>query len=118
MSVKPILVVDDEPMVLESLRLTLMHFDYSVDTAGSGAEALAKLNETEYALVLTDGKMPVMRGDQLALLIKSRWPGLPVILLTGFPPERKPEGVDAVVLKPFSIPELRGTISAFLSAGP
>jgi DNA-binding response OmpR family regulator len=109
-----ILVVDDEGMVLDSLRMTLTFYGYSVETASSGTEALEKLAHTEFALVVTDRKMPTMTGDQLAALIKKQWPQLPVIMLTGYPPESKPAGVDTVLLKPFSIAGLSAAIKALL----
>jgi CheY-like chemotaxis protein len=117
MSEKPILVVDDEALVLESVRMTLVHYGYSVDTATSGIEALAKLQCTDFGLVVTDCKMPNMTGDQLAAEVKRQWPRLPVLLLTGYPPERIPEGVDGIVLKPFSVRSLRGIIYSLLKGG-
>jgi len=110
MSGKRILVVDDEAMVLESVRMTLTHYGYTVETASSGPEALSKLAAGEFHVVVTDRKMPGMPGDQLAGEIKKQWPQLPVILLTGYPPESVPSSVDAVVLKPFSTAQLKKTI--------
>ena len=112
---KRILVVDDEVTVLESVRMTLEHYGYSVETAPSGAEALAKLVVGDFALVVTDLRMPNMAGDELAIQIKSRWPRLPILLLTGFPPEQKPAAVDAILLKPFSTAELRSTVAMLLA---
>jgi CheY-like chemotaxis protein len=97
--------------------MTLTHYGFAVETAGGGREALAKLAEKEFALVVTDRKMPGMPGDQLAAQIKERWPHLPVILLTGYPPECTPSGVDAIVLKPFSTAELRGAIHKLIRPG-
>jgi CheY-like chemotaxis protein len=117
MSGKRILVVDDEPMVLESVRITLCHYGYAVVTAGSGLEALEKLRETEFGLMVTDRKMPIMTGEQLAAQVKQSWPGLPIIMLTGFPLETKPEGVDVVLLKPFSTTGLRSAVDVLLTKG-
>jgi CheY-like chemotaxis protein len=114
MSGKRILVVDDEAMVLESVRMTLTHYGFTVETATGGADALTKLAESSYDLVITDRKMPGMPGDQLAAQIKKQWPRLPVILLTGYPPDGMPPGVDAIALKPFSTADLRGTITKLL----
>src|SRR5690349_19272652 len=100
MSAKQILVVDDEAMVLESVRMTLIHCGYEVQTAASGAEALALLRGAEFALVVTDRRMPGMTGDQLAARIKIDWPVMPIILLTGYPPDQTPAGVDVVLFKP------------------
>jgi CheY-like chemotaxis protein len=116
MSGKHILVVDDEASVIESLRMTLTHYGYAVDTAASAQEALEKLQAAAYRLVVTDRKMPNMTGDQLAACIRRTWPRLPVIMLTGYPPEAKPPGVDAVLLKPFSTAGLRATIEGLLQS--
>jgi CheY-like chemotaxis protein len=109
-----ILVVDDEAMVLDAVRLTLTHYGYRVETASSAAEALAKMPEGNYQLVVTDLKMPCMTGDELAREIKQRHPGIPVILLTGYAPDIPPADVDAILLKPFSTSELRSTVAAAL----
>ena len=109
-----ILVVDDEALVLESVRMTLVHYGYTVETASCGAEALAKVTSSEYALLITDRKMPGMNGDQLASQVKKHRPALPVVLLTGFPPDTHPAAVDVVLLKPFSTMELRNTVAALI----
>jgi CheY-like chemotaxis protein len=114
---KRILVVDDEAMVLDAVRMTLTHYGYSVETASSGAEALEKLLSTNFDLIVTDLKMPGMTGDQLAREVKKRQPDMPVILLTGYPPERQPAEVDAILLKPFSTTDLRATVTALMSKG-
>jgi CheY-like chemotaxis protein len=111
---KKILVVDDEPMVLEATRVTLTHYKYSVVTVSNGTDALAMLEADEFGLVITDRKMPGMSGDELAVTIKSRWPQMPVILLTGYPPDRKPASVNAVLLKPFATLELRKLVEELL----
>lgn len=115
---KRILVVDDEAMVLDSLRMTLDHYGYEVETASSGPEALDKLGREEFDVVVTDRKMPDMTGDQLAAFIKQQKPNLPVIMLTGYPPDRRPADVDVIVLKPFSTVGLRATIEALLNRVP
>jgi CheY-like chemotaxis protein len=116
MSEHRILVVDDEAMVLESLRMILAHYGYTVETASSGPEALVKLEHARFGLVVTDRKMPKMTGDHLAALIKQQWPHLPVIMVTGYPPDCKPPGVDAVLLKPFSTAGLRAAVDALINS--
>jgi CheY-like chemotaxis protein len=111
---KRILVVDDESMVLDAVRMTLTHFGYEVETVPGGAEALQKLAGAGFDLVITDMKMPVMTGDQLAKEIRKRSPDTPIVLLTGYPPEVYPRDVNAVLLKPFSTQELRSTVAALV----
>jgi len=81
-----ILLVDDEPMVLESCRLTLASGGFDVVTASSGAEALIKLTETKVEMVVTDRKMPGMTGEELAKAIKAQWPHVRVIIMPRLPP--------------------------------
>jgi CheY-like chemotaxis protein len=50
----------------------------------SGREALQKLEQQSFDLVITDHSMPQMNGSELARAIAERWPGLPVILATGY----------------------------------
>jgi CheY-like chemotaxis protein len=110
MSRKRILVVDDEAMVLDAVRLTLNHYGYMVETASNAADALNKLPGAGFDLLVTDLKMPGMTGDQLAREAKRRYPTLPVILLTGYPPEVYPASIDTLLLKPFSNQELRDAV--------
>jgi response regulator RpfG family c-di-GMP phosphodiesterase len=85
MSASPpaILCVDDEPRVLEALKLTLRR-GYTVTTATSGAEGLAKLAEMEgAAVVVSDMRMPQMDGAAFLTQVRMRWPDATRILLTG-----------------------------------
>lgn len=87
--------------------MLLAHDGHSVETAGGGAEALAKYDPARFDLVITDYKMEGMKGDQLAEAIKRLAPTKPIILLTAFPPETKPEAIDLVITKPVYFETLR-----------
>src|SRR6516165_457713 len=79
-----ILVVDDEPLVCDSVRRMLAIDDHRVEMATS-AEAAFALSEKEiFDLVITDYKLPVMNGDKLAAAIKARQPNLPIALITAY----------------------------------
>jgi CheY-like chemotaxis protein len=110
MAGKRILVVDDQEMVLHSIKLTLASAGHSVETAGSGLEALRRLDADEFDLVLTDWKMIDMSGEKRVGEIKTRKPCVPIILISGLPPDKQPSGVDGVLLKPFSAKELREAV--------
>ena len=109
-----ILVVDDEPMVCESIRMLLAHDGHRVETAGTGEEALSRFDDAEFDLVLTDFFMPGMKGDELAAAIKNRAPNKPIILLTAFPPSHHVPAIDLVITKPFYLSTLREAIETVI----
>jgi DNA-binding NtrC family response regulator len=78
-----ILVVDDDARILRFLQRCLAEEGYRVATASDGAEAISRMKEETFALVLTDMKMPQMDG--LALLREARrlTPDVAIIVLTG-----------------------------------
>jgi CheY-like chemotaxis protein len=78
-----VLCVDDEPRVLDGLKLTLRH-GFVVTTAMSGAEGLAKLRDMEgAAVVISDMRMPVMDGATFLTQVRKHWPDATRLLLTG-----------------------------------
>ena len=70
-----ILVVDDEPLVCDAVKMMLAFDGHVVETASNGKDALALLDKSKFDIVITDFKMPTMRGDELAAAIKARNPG-------------------------------------------
>jgi DNA-binding NtrC family response regulator len=79
---RPILVVDDEPEMLFSLR-NLLRQEFEVYTAGSGAEGIKVLEEHVIHLVMTDQRMPEMTGVELLSRIKNEHPGAMRLIFTG-----------------------------------
>ena len=79
-----ILAVDDDALVLLNTSLMLEELGHTVHEATSGEEALGLLRQHRIDLVITDQSMPRMTGLQLAEAIEAEWPGLPVILATGY----------------------------------
>jgi CheY-like chemotaxis protein len=111
-----ILVVDDEPFVCDAVKMMLAFDGHQVDAASSGQEALQLLEKGKYDLVITDYAMPAMKGDELAVAIKSRNPGQPVVLITAYAEMLKASnnplrGVDFIVSKPFLLENLREAIN-------
>jgi len=111
-----ILVVDDEPFVCDAVKMMLAFDGHRVDSASSGQEALQLLEKGKYDLVITDYAMPAMKGDELAVVIKSRTPGQPVVLITAYAEMLKASnnplrGVDFIISKPFLLENLREAIS-------
>ena len=81
---KCILVVDDQPNVLESVALLLDNFGYDVVTCGYPPEALIKLQSNRFDAILTDIKMPGMSGIELLGEIRKFNTEIPVILMTAY----------------------------------
>jgi CheY-like chemotaxis protein len=78
-----ILCVDDEPNSLVLRKLVLQKAGYEVITASSALLALDVLASRKVDLVLSDQLMPGQTGTELARQIKTKWPSLPVILISG-----------------------------------
>ena len=81
---KCILVVDDQPNVLESVALLLDNFGYDVVTCGYPPEALIKLQSNRFDAILTDIKMPGMSGIELLGEIRKFNTEIPIILMTAY----------------------------------
>ena len=79
-----LLIVDDDPYVLESLSSLLAAFGYTVSTSQNAPDALEKIKKLRFDAVLTDIKMPDVTGIELLRHIRAIDPQLPVILLTAF----------------------------------
>ena len=115
-----VLVVDDDHRVREALVGMLNIAGHHTDHAGSGQEALAKLETDQFDLVFTDLSMPEMDGWAVASEVRRRWPGVKVVLITGYavPPETVDSNralVSEVMLKPIRLDELSSTMSQVLS---
>lgn len=108
-----ILVVDDEALICDTVKLILKSDGHFVETAGNGPEALAKFQRGSFDLVVTDYSMPEMTGDELAAAIKAGAATCPVVMITayaGMLPSPLP-GVDCIISKPFQRHELRAAIA-------
>jgi DNA-binding NtrC family response regulator len=78
-----ILIVDDEEIVIRSCRRILGDSMYVVDSTHDGQDALRKLDETEYDLMILDIMMPGMDGLEVLQSVKERHPDVDVIMMTG-----------------------------------
>ena len=108
-----ILMVDDEPEVLEIHSRLLEHFGYRVDTVDNPDASLDFIRDHpgEIDLVLIDQKMPGMTGDELGARIRALCPDLPLILCSGFPGEKADySGFHAVIPKPVTATRLAQTV--------
>jgi CheY-like chemotaxis protein len=111
-----ILVVDDEPLVCDAVKMMLEFDGHLVETAGNGKEALALLEKDQFDVVITDFEMPVMKGDELAAAIKARTPKQPIVMITAYAEMLQASGnpltgVDLMISKPFLLENLREAIA-------
>ncbi len=78
-----ILVVDDEPSVRESVAMLLTSVGYDVVEAENGVSALSQLNRTVPDLIVTDLNMPQMSGIELISHVRSRYPAISIVAMSG-----------------------------------
>jgi DNA-binding NtrC family response regulator len=110
--VKPrILVVDDESVIAENLRLTLEREGYDVETAGNTVGAMLRMETREFALGIVDLILPDGDGLHLLRLLKAKDPSIEVIIMTGHGSiskavEATKQGAFYFVAKPFDADEM------------
>ena len=78
-----LLVVDDEPLILEGLARLLAARDYDVETAGGGCEALLAIGRQQYDVILLDLGMPDLSGSEVLRFVTERSVDTPVIVVSG-----------------------------------
>jgi PAS domain S-box-containing protein len=116
-----LLIVDDDPVLIKSLRDTLETDGHLVVTAKDGQEAIGTIHAAQdrsepFAAVITDLGMPYVDGRKVASTVKAASPSTPVILLTGWGQRLLDEGdipphVDRVLSKPPKLRELREALA-------
>jgi DNA-binding response OmpR family regulator len=110
-----ILVIDDEPVVLNSCRKVLEEDGFDVYLVPSADEALKAMKKEGFDLLLVDVKMPKHDGIYLMQKVKEKWPDVPIIVMSGYPtPDTITDGAkmgaDAFIAKPFTPDELLESI--------
>ena len=116
-----ILVVDDDPLLIKSLRDTLESDGHVVTTANGGREGIAAFqsaceSDQRFSVVVTDLGMPYVDGRKVATAVKGMSSSTPVILLTGWGQRMSAEGdvppcVDRILNKPPKLRDLRGALA-------
>lgn len=110
----PILVVDDDPSILQTIAMILEMEDYRVETARNGAEALAVVERSRPALVLLDMRMPVLDGWGFARALSERGVQLPILVMTAAQDTRtwaEEIGAAGYLAKPFDLTDLLDSVS-------
>lgn len=103
-----ILIVDDDKNLANSFKLILESVGYKVDTAYSGLQALYKINNAEYDLVLLDLNLPDMMGNEIAEEIKEDHRYTDVVFITGYSSLSKDNGTETL-MKPIKPEHLLST---------
>ncbi|HZL14626.1 MAG TPA: response regulator transcription factor [Verrucomicrobiae bacterium] len=116
--VRTILVVDDEPVLRETLAEALDADGFRVVTAADGREALSRFREHQPDLVVLDLMLPELSGIEVCRIIRAE-SGVPIVMLTAKTSELDKVvglelGADDYVTKPFSLRELSARIRALL----
>ena len=104
---KNVLVVDDEPIICQTLKMILRFDGHQAEAVTSGAEALAAIASRNFDIVFLDYQMPGMTGDKIAHEMKSQSPNRPIIFITGCLPRPTCPDIDLLIEKPFSITAIR-----------
>jgi CheY-like chemotaxis protein len=116
-SSKQILIVDDSQDLTHVIADFLSMYGYQVHTARDGYDALECMHSQQIHVVVSDIHMPRMDGFTLMGEIKTRYPKVPIVLITGFSVSEAQKmaferGANAFVAKPFKLKELKSVIES------
>ena len=112
-----ILVIDDEPCILDLICEVLTKFGYTVETASNGRQGLQRLKDDAFDLVLTDMCMPDLDGVRIIRHVRrSSRPLTPVIGISGTPWLLEGADCDAILPKPFLLQVLVDTVKNLIRA--
>jgi two-component system response regulator PilR (NtrC family) len=119
MNKQSILIVDDEEIIRDFLSEVLE--DYDLTLACDGDEAVKKLNEKRFDLVVTDLRMPNVSGEEVVKAAREINPETKVIVISGYSSlytvsQSVNNGAFAFLGKPFTIKELMQTVTSALEA--
>ncbi len=116
-------IVDDDLGMLQTLSYILKEKGYEVDTAKDGFEAMERIKEKTFDIVLMDIKMPGMNGVELLRQLKKLSPDTIVVMMTAYSlneliREAKKEGALCVLLKPLDLEKMMAFIEQFSAQQP
>jgi two-component system, cell cycle response regulator CpdR len=118
-----ILITEDEESLRRFVARALRLDGHETFEAGDGAEGLERLDEGSYDLLLSDIRMPVMDGIELAHQAAARFPQMKILLMTGYAEQRERADdlaakIVDVVPKPFALPDIRKAVAMALAGMP
>jgi CheY-like chemotaxis protein len=115
---QPILIIDDDPAIRETVAEILTSEGYRIATATNGMEGLDALDRVAPALVLLDMRMPMLDGWGFARAMRSRGIRIPILVMTAAQDARRwarEIDADGYVAKPFDLLDLLEAVGRFLS---
>ena len=97
-----LLIIDDEPNLLDLLRRFLGRLGYEVETCGDAGDALARFQAgpERFAMAITDLSLPSLNGEELIEQLRKIRPGLPAMITSGYPYQPRSSDV-GFLQKPF-----------------
>lgn len=115
-----ILITEDEDSLRRFIARALRIDGHETVEAADGAEGLECLLDGGFDLLLSDIRMPVMDGIELAHQAHTACPGLKILLMTGYAEQREraddlSKKIIDVVSKPFSLPDIRAAVASALA---
>ncbi len=115
---KRILLVDDEPLIVKGLKFALESDGYETDSAGDGEQALEKIQDGNFDLILLDVMLPKMSGIEVCQAVREK-SDVPIIMLTAKGEDMDKilgleYGADDYMTKPFNILEVKARIKTIL----
>jgi DNA-binding NtrC family response regulator len=120
---KQILVIDDDPFILSIMQKALKMKGFCCDTSYSGTDALAKISDKAYDLIILDLELPDYHGIELFQMFKNVHPALPhrVMFSSGNLPDMETEKILVdynirYLVKPFALDELEQNIRWYFTA--
>lgn len=119
---KRILIIDDEPLVRQSIRLGLRKLGHEIDDVENGSSGISLIKSNPYDLVISDIVMPGMSGIEVISEIRKQNDPIKVIAISGggrlsdhdYLQEALANGADATLRKPIMLNELREIVSEVL----
>lgn len=122
-TMKRVLVVDDEEPIRELCARVLARAGYQVSVAAGGVEAIRLVTDETFDLIVCDLRMPVVSGLEVLEAAKALRPSVAVVLITGFGTHEMTaralqSGADRIVTKPFSPAELLDAVRKSLGDTP
>jgi len=111
-----ILIVDDETLILDMVASYVGHIGFEAVTAKNGREALERLRNEPFTILITDIKMPEMDGFELMKTVRAEFPDIHIIAMTGHGvsytfTDVVESGATDYVAKPFSLDEMRAKLN-------